>query len=128
MSNSRAVHDVTLGKASHWALAAEGRPAVQSGAPMALAAPELYLVPLPLHLLQLQHDGVHAVLVHFAVLPQRRALQLQVFLLFQVLQVTGRNQCTLGNPQVRAGSWSAAVLSCRLASQSGPVLPTGLSS
>ena len=48
-----------------------------------------YLVPLPLHLLQLQHDGVHAVLVHLAVLPQRRALQLQVLPLLQVLRAQG---------------------------------------
>lgn len=48
-----------------------------------------YLVPLPLHLLKLQHDGVHAVLVHLAVLPQRGALQLQVLLLLQVLRAQG---------------------------------------
>ena len=48
-----------------------------------------YLVPLPLHLLELQHDGVHAVLVHLAVLPQRGALQLQVLLLLQVLRAQG---------------------------------------
>lgn len=58
----------------HWAKRPAGRPT--------------YLVTLPLHLLQLQHDRVHAVLVHFAVLPQGRALQLQVFLPLQVLRAT----------------------------------------
>lgn len=53
-----------------------------------------HLVPLPLHLVQLQHHRAHAVFVHVAVLPQRRALQLQVLLLLQVLWATQRSQRT----------------------------------
>lgn len=47
-----------------------------------------YLVPLLLHLFQLDHQSVHPMSVHFAVLPQSRAFQLQLLFLLEVLQMS----------------------------------------
>lgn len=43
------------------------------------------LVPFTFHFLQLEHDGIHTVLIHLTVLHQSGTFQLKVLLLLEIL-------------------------------------------
>lgn len=55
------------------------------------------LVAFTFHFLQLEHDGVHAVLIHLTVLHQSGTLQLKVLLLLKVLRMKA-NISNLSDP------------------------------